>query len=327
MSLRPLVCLSLKSVRTQRAVLIAGAVIALSSARSADEIVRGSDEFQFVYRAKLPPISEAGFIWLPLAKTSAWQEVTIDDISSPIKGRKTRDGGYGNDILVLPVGPGDGGTTIEITYHVRRTEKSSYPSKEVDAAPYLQPERLVPANETFKTLAAEITHGKQTGMERGRALYNHVASRMKYDKTGTRWGRGDAMYACDARAGNCTDFHAYFIARARAAGIPARFAIGATIPADKQEGTIAGYHCWAEFLADGNWVPVDISEASKNPGLAEYYFGHHPANRFELSTGRDLLVEPEPASGPINFLAYPLLEIGGKVAKVDTEFVFRRGKN
>ena len=319
--------LSLKVVRTQLAALIAGTgIIAFSSAHSADEIIRDSDEFQFVYRAKLPPIGEAGRIWLPLAKTSPWQEVTIDGISSPIEGHRTRDRAYGNDILVLPVGPGDGGTTIEITYHVRRAEKSSYPSQEIDAARYLQPERLVPANETFKTLAAEITHGKQTGMERGRALYNHVASRMKYDKSGTGWGRGDAMYACDARAGNCTDFHAYFIALARAAGIPARFAIGVTIPADKEEGTIAGYHCWAEFLADGKWVPVDISEASKNPALAEYYFGHHPATRFELSTGRDLLVEPAPASGPINFLVYPLLEIGGKVAKADTEFVFRRGK-
>ena len=56
-------------------------------------------------------------------------------------------------------------------------------------------------------------------------------------------------------------YHAYFIALTRAVGIPARFAIGVTIPADKSEGTIEGYHCWAEFFADGRWIPVDISEA------------------------------------------------------------------
>ena len=28
-------------------------------------------------------------------------------------------------------------------------------------------------------------------------------------------------------------------------------------------------------------------------------------------TGRDLVVEPGPKSGPINFLAYPLLEVNG----------------
>jgi hypothetical protein len=84
-------------------------------------------------------------------------------------------------------------------------------------------------------------------------------------------------------------------------------------------------HCWAEFFADGKWVPVDISEGNKNASLADYYFGHHPANRFELSKGRDLVVEPEPDSGPINLLAYPAMEINGKPVRVQTEFLFRPG--
>ena len=61
-----------------------------------------------------------------------------------------------------------------------------------------------------------------------------------------------------------------------------------------------------------------------NPKLADYYFGHNPANRFELTKGRDLVVDPEPESGPINFLAYPLLEMNGEVIKPDTIFEFRR---
>ena len=55
-----------------------------------------------------------------------------------------------------------------------------------------------------------------------------------------------------------------------------------------------------------------------------YYFGHHPANRFELSRGRDLEVDPLPASGPINFLAYPLLEVNGKPVKANVAFSFKR---
>ena len=135
---------------------------------------------------------------------------------------------------------------------------------------------------------------------------------------------GDAVYACDASSGNCSDFHAYFIALARAIGIPARFAIGAAIPSERNDGGIDGYHCWAEFFADGKWVPVDISEANKNPSLANYYFGHHPANRFELSKGRDLVVQPGPSLGPINFLAYPVAEIDGKTLTLRSEFLFRR---
>ncbi len=51
---------------------------------------------------------------------------------------------------------------------------------------------------------------------------------------------------------------------------------------------------------------------------------HHPANRIELSRGRDLVVEPGPAGGPINFLAHPVLEVEGKPVKIKASFSFRR---
>ena len=159
---------------------------------------------------------------------------------------------------------------------------------------------------------------------RARALYDHVIDRMRYAKSGAGWGKGDAVFACVARNGNCTDFHSYFIALARAVGIPARFAIGATIPSSRDAGGVNGYHCWAEFYTDGKWWPVDISEADKCSSLATYYFGHQPAKRVEFSRGRDLVVEPGPASGPINFLAYPVLEIDGKPTETKIEFSFDR---
>jgi transglutaminase-like putative cysteine protease len=303
-------------------VLLASAV----AVHAADEpgIIKGSDQFEFVYRVKLPEIKGDARVWIPLAKTDAFQTVTEEELSIPMKWEKVHDRDYGNDICVLYPLPADGGKTIELRYHVVRKEKAAYPASGADAARYLRPEKLVPVNETFKTLARKAVAEKSDDLERAKALYDHVIGRMRYDKSGTGWGRGDALYACDARTGNCSDFHAYFIALARSIGIPARFAIGAMIPADKNEGTIEGYHCWAEFFADERWVPVDISEAWKNPKLADYYFGHNPANRFELTKGRDLVVDPEPASGPINFLAYPLLEMNGEVVKPETTFMFRR---
>jgi transglutaminase-like putative cysteine protease len=287
-------------------------------------IITGSDQFEFVYRVKLPEIKGEARVWIPLAKTDAFQTVTEEAVNIPMKWGKVQDRDYGNDICVLYPLPADSGKTIELRYHVVRKEKSAYPASGADAARYLRPEKLVPINETFKTLALKAVAEKSDAFDRGKALYDHVIGRMRYDKSGIGWGRGDATYACDVRTGNCSDFHAYFIALARSIGIPARFAIGATIPADKNEGTIEGYHCWAEFFADGRWVPVDISEAWKNPRLADYYFGHNPANRFELTKGRDLVVDPEPASGPINFLAYPLLEMNGEIVKPETTFIFRR---
>jgi type II secretory pathway component PulF len=39
----------------------------------------------------------------------------------------------------------------------------------------------------------------------------------------------------------------------------------------------------AEQLIGTGLTPVDISEANKYTALSTYYFGHNPANRFELS--------------------------------------------
>jgi transglutaminase-like putative cysteine protease len=189
---------------------------------------------------------------------------------------------------------------------------------------YIDPELPETAAGVFRAIAENVVDGKKGDLMRARALYDHVIDRMRYMKHGSGWGKGDAVYACHSLTGNCSDFHSYFIALARSVGIPARFAIGASIPSERDEGGIDGYHCWAEFLADGKWWPVDISEGDKYTALATYYFGHHPANRFELSRGRDLLVEPGPASGPMNFLAYPVLEIGGQPVKADVTFSFTR---
>jgi transglutaminase-like putative cysteine protease len=314
---------------TLRMRFVAIPAIFLASAltvRAATEagIIKGADQFEFVYRVKLPEIKGEARVWIPLAKTDAFQTVTVEDLNIPVKWEKVRDHDYGNDIYILYPQPQDSGKTIEVRYRVVRKEKAPYPANNAEAARYLRPEKLVPIDETFRTLAEKAVAGKTDDLDRAKALYDHVMGRMRYDKSGTGWGRGDAKYACDMRTGNCTDFHSYFIALARSIGIPARFAIGATIPTDRNEGTIEGYHCWAEFLADGRWVPVDISEAWKNPKLAGYYFGHNPANRFELTKGRDLVVDPEPQSGPINFLAYPLLEMNGEVVKPETTFMFRR---
>jgi transglutaminase-like putative cysteine protease len=288
------------------------------------QVIHGTDRFEFTYQATLPKITGKADVWLPIATSDRFQTVRVEDNSLPKTARDLQDNTTHNKIEYIPCTVDDSSRKFEVKYIVERHEKAPYVATEKEISRYLKPDRLVPINSRFADIAAEVTRGKTNDLARGRALYDHVLQRMKYDKSGTGWGRGDAIYACDARTGNCTDFHAYFIALARSINIPARFAIGVTIPADKQEGKIEGYHCWAEFLADGKWIPVDISEASKFPALAEYYFGHHPANRFELSVGRDLVVDPAPASGPINFLVYPLLEVNGAITQADTEFQFRR---
>jgi transglutaminase-like putative cysteine protease len=263
-------------------------------------------------------------LWLPLAKSDRFQTVQVEGIRAPGPWRELEDPAHGNRVLFLTASPAESGRVVEVQYRVRRVEKAAYAVQDPATEKYLNSERLVPLSDNLHRIAQEATRGRTTDLMRARALYDHVIDRMRYTKYGSGWGVGDASYACEARTGNCSDFHAYFLALARAIGIPARLAIGAAIPSERNEGRIDGYHCWAEFLADGKWWPVDISEADKHSGLASYYFGHHPANRIELSQGRDLPVDPLPASGPINLLAYPVLEIAGTPMKAETEFIFRR---
>lgn len=287
-------------------------------------VVTGRDSFEFIYQIKLPDISESARLWMPLASSDRFQTIKSRSISGPGEKRTLTDPEYGNRALFFQLGPADSGKVIEARYEVERFEKSPFEDPGADPSKFLKPERLVPEAEIFDETAAEIVDGVEGDLAKARALYDHVINHMNYMKYGSGWGVGDAMYACDSASGNCSDFHSYFIALARAAGIPARFAVGASIPSERNEGRISGYHCWAEFYADGKWWPVDISEANKYTDLADYHFGRHSANRFELSRGRDLVLEPGPDSGPINFLAYPVLELDGRETKAHVVFSFRR---
>jgi hypothetical protein len=287
-------------------------------------VIKGRDEFEFLYKATLPQFTDNARMWIPLPTTDQFQTVTVKSIEAPGQQQTLTEHKYGNRVLFLALSPENSGKNIELRFNVQRLEKPVYQDETPDPARYLNPERLVPDNETFRTIAAKVVEGKDGDLVRARALYDHTIDRMRYMKYGSGWGKGDAVYACDARTGNCTDFHSYFIALCRSVDMPARFAIGAAIPSARNEGGVDGYHCWAEFYTDGRWWPVDISEGDKCSSLSTYYFGHHPANRIEFSRGRDLVVEPAPNSGPINFLAYPVLEINGQPVKAKVQFLFNR---
>ena len=163
----------------------------------------------------------------------------------------------------------------------------------------------------------------QGTVAKAHALYDYVFQTVRYDKSGTGWGRGDSLWVCDSRHGNCTDFHSLFISLARAEGIPARFEIGFPI-SSRTAGTIPGYHCWAEFYVAGlGWVPVDISEAWKDPRKHDYFFGSLDANRVQFSVGRDLVLKPRQDGDLVNFFIYPHVEVDGKSFDVSKRFSFQ----
>ncbi|MEK7880143.1 MAG: transglutaminase-like domain-containing protein, partial [candidate division NC10 bacterium] len=275
---------------------------------------------------QLPAGAQEVRLWIPLAKTGAEQVIHQRTIQAPVPYTVESEPVYGNDLVHLvltPPFPDD--VRVAIDYQV--SLRSSHAS--LGAEPTLTPaqrlryaaaEGLVAIDEEVRGRARLATAGRAAPQERARGIYDHVIAHMVYDKETPGWGRGDTKRACLLGKGNCTDFHSLFMSMARAEGIPARFKIGVVIPQDAA-GMLSGYHCWAEFYEAGHgWVSVDASEAWKHPELTDHYFGSWDANRFLISTGRNLELVPRQAGGPVNILFYPYVEVNGEpLTGVETE--------
>jgi len=290
--------------------------------------------FLFSYKVKLKDIPQGEMrLWIPVAPSNGEQTVKLAKVTAPVPLEPKKEGEYGNSLLYGRVKAPAKELEIELQYEVTRIEKRGNltgsgtiaPAPREELARFLAPDRLVPLNHRIRKLAAEVTAGKLTPLAKARAIYDYTVDNLSYDKSGTGWGRGDINHACDLKRGNCTDFHALLIGLCRASGIPARFIIGFPIPEGTKEGSIGGYHCWAEFYLQGKgWIPVDASEGSKNRTRKEYYFGTLCENRVEFTTGRDILLKPSQQGEKLNYFIYPYAELDGKpYDKMERSFTFR----
>jgi transglutaminase-like putative cysteine protease len=279
--------------------------------------------FRYAFTVKSVPAGKRVRIWIPVAQSDAYQEVKIVSAKGDLPMQKSRETRFGNQIYYAQTGSATVAELhFEFEYDVVRHERIALgDAPHVVAASLssskrqkdLQPDALVPVTGLPSELGVQVTKGRTEALDKARAIYDYVFTTMRYDKTGTGWGRGDVLYACDAKKGNCTDFHSLFIAMARSQDIPARFEIGFPLPPDKHSAEIAGYHCWSDFYIDGKgWIPVDISEAWKHPEKHDYFFGSHDVNRVQFSMGRDLRLNPAQDGKPLNYFVYPYVEVDGQ---------------
>ena len=290
--------------------------------------------FHYAFTVKNLPAGKKVRVWIPAAQSDAFQDVKVISANGDLPLKKTPETKFGDEIYFAEATKSaQPELHFDVEYDVTRRERvalspaaqlvrASLTTKERDED--LQPDALVPITGLPAELAAKVTQGKTESIDKARAIYDYVFTTMKYDKTGTGWGRGDVLYACDAKKGNCTDFHSLFIAMARSQGIPARFEIGFPLPDDKHSAEIAGYHCWSDFYVDGKgWIPVDISEAWKHPDKRNYFFGSHDVNRIQFSMGRDLWLNPPQDGKPLNYFVYPYVEVDGhEYSNVSLAFSF-----
>ena len=296
--------------------------------------------FEFTYLTKIPAVSASATtsrVWIPLPQSGPYQVVRNLKIEAAFPYVKQREPEYENEYLYLqiPAAKLSQAAEIRVTFQAARQEhrvslltplaNSQGPSQApLDLQRFLQPDRLVPLQGVIAELSSQQTRTLTDPLAKARAIYNYVLATMRYDKSGTGWGNGDAVWACTSKRGNCTDFHSLFIGMMRAAGIPARFEIGFPLPLDRHDGPIPGYHCWAEFYVQPyGWIPVDASEAWKHPDQKDYFFGAHDDNRLQFTTGRDIRLEPPQQGAALNYFIYPYAELDGQPLALESSFSFR----
>ncbi len=272
-------------------------------------------------------------IWVPLPAENAHQQVLAQTVDSPWPYRITSDA-QGNRMLYLER-PNNKATAGEIvlTFSVRRLPIMQAYNDRTESSPigllpsrYLGSQSRIPLKGRISKIAKRAAEGLRLESQKIRAFYDYVYENMSYKKEGEGWGKGDAIWACTAKYGNCTDFHSLLIGLARSERIPARFIIGYPIPQGKPSGELPGYHCWAEvFDAQRGWMPIDASEAWKSK-QRDRYFGSIPSDRVAFALGRDLTLEPPQAGPPLNFFIYPYTEVNKKPNQsLQWKMLFQRG--
>jgi len=319
-------------------------VAAYAGRRTTAEMTDGipARSFEFTYLVHVPANADSAgptHLWIPLPQADGYQDIHGLRIESRVSHGQGRELEYGNAFAAFTPTMQQSAAGFDVVLRftaVRREHKvaldtasvqnvSASVSRDPSLERYLEPDKLVPLNGMIAELAREHTAGDTTAIQKARHIYDYVLATMRYDKSGEGWGRGDAVWACTSKRGNCTDFHSLLIGMMRSSGIPARFEIGFPLPEGKTEGDIPGYHCWAEFhLAGVGWVPVDASEAWKNPAKRDFFFGAHDTNRVFFTYGRDIRLSPDQKGDPLNYFIYPYAETNGQPVKnLQTHFSFR----
>ncbi len=282
--------------------------------------------------AEVPAGAKLLRLWLPVPQDSSVQ--TIKDLAfHPAPKSIATESKYGNRVAYWEFTSPAAAAPVTMKFTCIRRDvrvdldklKSDGTDSKGAHAVFLQPDKLVLVDDEMRALARQVTVGKRTTVEKARAIYDYVLSKMTYDKNHPGWGLGSTRHACDIGKGNCTDFHALFNSLCRAEGIASGFEIGLYLPYEKgKEEPLGGYHCWAFFRVPGKtWVPVDCSEAQRFPQYHDTFFGGHTANRVSLSTGRDIVLVPKQAGEPLNYFLNPHAEADGSAVKAEKTWSFK----
>jgi len=273
-------------------------------------------------------------IWLPYPVSDPDQNISDVKISGDFAASAVyADSVYSTPMLYARWAKGPGSRKLVFSFRADRKEVSrrAFPQKETawdpaDYAMYLAPSKFAPLDGEVSLLAAKITAGKKTVLEKAKAIYDWTCENTYRDPKTRGCGTGDVCALLKNPGGKCADIHSVFVALARSAGVPAREVFGIRMGKKEREDISTWQHCWAEFYLPGyGWVPVDAADVRKamltenlklsdtrTAELRAYFWGGIDPYRVKLSVGRDLILNPPQQGEPVNYLMYPFAQVDGK---------------
>lgn len=280
-------------------------------------------EFQVSYRTQimnLPSDAEQVRLWMPLPSSDHAQEVHDLSLTSEVPWEIRTEPVYGSKLAYVQTGPRP--FTLEASYRVVRSRAGveRITLSQADAEKYLRFTSRVRVTPEVEEFAARVLGTSTAPSETARKLFDGIRDLLVYDKQIPGCGTGDTAWLMHHRRGKCDDYHALFMAVMMSRGIPVRWEQGFPLPLpggeDMASGSLAGdctgAHCWVSFYdpAEG-FVPVDASEADKPGPNREFFFGQVSANRFKVSEGRAVELDPRQGGDPMPNFAYAYAEADG----------------
>jgi hypothetical protein len=151
-------------------------------------------------------------------------------------------------------------------------EKIGYKGEDEEILKYLKPGRYVQSdNEIIKKLAKEAIGNTTDAAKAVKRIEEFVGDYI--NERSLSVGYASAVEVAQSRQGDCSEFAILTAALCRAAGIPARVAVGVAY-VDEFEGftNVFGGHAWTEAYVGGKWVGLDAS--FKGGGRGGYDAGH-----------------------------------------------------
>ncbi len=270
-----------------------------------------SMDFEIIFDTEIihpPKHGEPVSIWMPLSRSSFAQDITHLSIDSPVAFHITEEHHYGNKVVYAGPARFKRGDKITVTSRIHRKTVSVIEDNNEDIRKHLVLSEKEQWNEDIKKFADTVAGGETDPLETGRRIYYALHDLLTYDNDTIGCGPGVSAWTYENRGGRCADFHSLFRTMMIYRNIPVRWEQGILIPYPSEkiltgelEGDCIGTLCWSTFyIGEGRWIPVDLIEGHQKKEMRDYFFGHLSPNRFNLSTGRNITLNPSQKAEALN---------------------------